>query len=605
MAQCVPSLTNKRSLANGKILYYSFLAGANQLFKNQEEINSINVFPVSDKDTGTNLAATVRSVIDTIKPHKSYKTTVSHIAEAALLGARGNSGVIFAQFLHGLSCETKDRNEIDIDEFAESVGRSVPYMYEAIANPVEGTMLTVIKEWSEYLMHKREKNLSFKKVLIDSFEVLEKSLAETTFRLQLLKKLEVVDAGAKGFVLFMKGVIDFLRAGNIRELSVIPSAAVSFIHPDHSAEDVTGFRYCTEAIIQNRSITQGELQQLVSRNGDSVVIAGSQATCRIHVHTNEPAQLFQELKGCGTITFQKVDDMVRQQEIAGNRKWKIALVTDSSCDLSQELIDHYQINMVPLNLNFGDNHFLDKVTIQPDRFYDMLESEKEFPKSSQINEQTFTNLYSHLTLHYDAVIAIHLTSQFSGTFANSAKAGMRISKQNNKPVYVIDSKNLSGGLGLLVLKAAKKIEEGAEADAVVKVIHDDIRETKIFVSVRDLKTMIRGGRVSKPTGFIASMLGVNPVVSMDEQGRSLLFGNTFSQQASLKLILKHIGKLTTARPVWNYMVLHAHHPEGAEKTEKEMIGLTGKPAVSVVDISPIIGMHAGRGAIAIALLTNN
>ena len=605
MAQCVPVRSIERTRANGKILYYSFLAGANQLFKYQEEINSINVFPVSDKDTGTNLAATVRSVIDTIRPHKSYKTTVNHIAEAALLGARGNSGVIFAQFLYGLSCETKDRAEIDIDDFAESVGRSVPYMYEAIANPVEGTMLTVVKEWSEFLTRKREKNLSFKKVLIDSLEVLEQSLAETTSRLQLLKKLDVVDAGAKGFVLFMKGVIDFIRVGNIRELSVLPSPAVSFSHPDHPVDEVSGYRYCTEAMIKNRIVSLAELQQIVGRSGDSVVIAGSQSNCRIHVHTNDPAQLFQELTACGTITFQKVDDMIRQQEIASNRKWNIALVTDSSCDLSQELIDFYQINVLPLNLNFGDNHFLDKVTIRPDRFYDMLESESAFPKTSQINEQTFTNLYSHLTLHYDAVIAIHLTGQFSGTFANSAKAGMRISKESNKPVCVIDSKNLSGGLGLLVLKAAKRIEAGDTTDEIVKMIHDAISQTKIFVSVRDLKTMIRGGRVSKPKGFIAGLLGINPVVSMDAQGRSLLFGNTFSQQASLKLILKHIHKITAGKQVWNYMVLHAHDPDGAGKTEQEMISLTGKPAASVVDISPIIGMHAGRGAIAISLLINS
>ncbi len=147
-----------------------------------------------------------------------------------------------------------------------------------------------------------------------------------------------------------------------------------------------------------------------------------------------------------------------------NRKWNIALVTDSTCDLSQELIDFYQINVVPINLNFGDNHYLDKVTIQPDQFYDLLETHAEFPKTSQINEQAFTNLYSHLASHYDAIIAIHLTGQFSGTYANSVKAGERIKKEFNKPVHVIDSKNLSGALGLLVLKAAQNIEAGESVE---------------------------------------------------------------------------------------------------------------------------------------------
>lgn len=590
---------------NGKFLYYSFLAGANRILQNQTEINNINVFPVSDKDTGTNLAATVRSVLDNIKPHKSYKTTVNDIAEAALTGARGNSGVIFAQFLHGLNNETKGKAEITVPEFVESVHRSIPYIYEAISHPVEGTILTVIKEWSEFLDSRKEDISGFKDIMTDSFNVLEKSLSETTYKLPMLGKSGFVDAGAKGFVLFIKGIIDFIQTGDIRTLLIGSQANITLTNPEHVTDTEPANRYCTEAIIKNLKVSNADIQKLLSERGDSVVVAGSETTCRIHVHTNRPAELFQELKELGTITFQKVDDMVRQQEIAAKRKWNIALVTDSTCDLSQDLIDYYQINVVPLNLNFGDNHFLDKVTIQPDRFYDMLESEAEFPKTSQINEQAFTNLYSHLSTHYDAVIAIHLTGEFSGTFTNSLKAGKRISAELNKPIYVIDSKNLSGGLGLLVLKAAKCIEAGETAESVVRIINDDIPQTKIFVSVRDLKYMIRGGRVSKPKGFIAGLLGINPVISMDGNGKSILFGNTFSQAASLKKVMEHIEKISRDKNVWNYIVLHAHNPEGADETEDKMIRLTGKRAASIVDISPVIGMHAGNGSIAISLLFTN
>jgi DegV family protein with EDD domain len=327
--------------------------------------------------------------------------------------------------------------------------------------------------------------------------------------------------------------------------------------------------------------------------------------CRIHVHTNYPAELFHQLKDAGTITFQKVDDMVRQQEVVVNRKWNIALVTDSTCDLPKELIDYYQVHVVPINLNFGDNHYLDKVTIQPDQFYDLLETHAEFPKTSQINEQAFTNLYSHLASHYDAIIAIHLTGQFSGTYANSVKAGERISKEFNKKVKVIDSKNLSGALGLLVLKTAQNIEAGISMETIIKSLEQDIIQSKIFVSVRDLKSMIRGGRVSKPKGIIASALGLNPVISMDENGKSLLFGKTFSQEASLNKIYRHIQKISAGKTMWNYMILHAHNPEGAQQVEAKMSAMTGLKPVSTVDISPVIGMHAGNGAIAISLLFNS
>jgi DegV family protein with EDD domain len=297
--------------------------------------------------------------------------------------------------------------------------------------------------------------------------------------------------------------------------------------------------------------------------------------------------------------------MVRQQETVLKRKWNIALVTDSTCDLSQELIDFYQINVVPINLNFGDNHYLDKVTIQPDQFYKLLATNVEFPKTSQINEQVFTNLYSHLASHYDAIIAIHLTNQFSGTYGNSVKAGQRISKEFNKPVHVIDSKNISGALGLLVLKAARNIEKGMSLESTVKSIERDVHNSKIFVSVRDLKYMIKGGRVSKPKGLMASALGLNPVISMDENGKSLLFGKTFSQTASLNKIYKHIRKISAGKTVWNYIILHANNADGAREAEHNMIQMTGKKPVSVVNISPVIGMHAGNGAIAVSLIFNS
>jgi DegV family protein with EDD domain len=589
---------------NGKFLYYAFIAGGNQILQHQVEINRINVFPVNDKDTGSNLASTVRAVIDNIKPHKSYKTTVNNIAEAALVGARGNSGVIFAQFLHGLSRETSNKPIITFPEFAESVKKSIPYIYEAIANPIEGTMLTVIKEWSDFLNTKKEAIHDFRNAIIDSFEVLEKSLAETTYKLKALNKSGFVDAGAKGFVLFIQGIIDFIKNRNIRNLVIESEESISLIHTEEVSEEVITHRFCTEAIIKDLNISKTELQKVLSKKGDSVVVAGSESICRIHVHSNQPAELFHILKDWGTITFQKVDDMVRQQETVLKRKWNIALVTDSTCDLSQELIDFYQINVVPLNLNFGDNHYLDKVTIQPNQFYDLLETHAEFPKTSQINEQSFTNLYSHLASHYDAIVAVHLTNQFSGTYANSVKAGKRISKEFNKPVHVIDSKNLSGALGLLVLKAAKNIEASESVESIIKSLEMDIIKAKIFVSVRNLKFMIKGGRVSKPKGFIAKILGLNPVISMDESGKSLLFGKTFSQEASLKKIYQHIKKISAGKTVWNYIILHANNPEGAQKAAEKMDVITGFKPVSLVNISPVIGMHAGNGAIAISLLFN-
>jgi len=587
---------------DGRSLYYAFIAGGNKILENQAEINRINVFPVKDNDTGTNLASTIRSVMDSINPEKSYKNTIDNIAEAALLGARGNSGVIFAQFLFGISKETKSKRCITVPEFATSIKKSIPYMYEAIANPVEGTMLTVIKEWSDYIFCKQSVIKDFKRILVSSLEVLHQSLVNTTSKLKVLEKNKLVDAGAKGFVFFMEGIIDFIRNNNIRKIVSLSNENISLIHSDNSLNEDINYRYCTEALLRDLSLKKTDLQKLLTENGDSVVVAGSDSLCRIHVHTNHPASLFNTLKNYGTISYQKVDDMVRQNEYINNRKWNIALVTDSACDLSQELIDYYQINMVPLNIHCEGNYYLDKVTMQPDQLYDLLDSSNELPKTSQINERTFTNLYSQLASYYDAIIAVHLTQQFSGTYLNSLKAAERISSEFRKPVYVIDSRNLSGAQGLLVLKVAKAIEAGMPLQDIVKAAEVWIKNIKIFVSVKDLKYMIKGGRVSKNKGLLATLLGINPVVSMDSEGKAMLFGKTFGQTANINKVITHIGTLTKQQQVWNYIVLHAHNRTGADIYINRMYALTGKQPVSVVDISPVIGMNAGVGSIAVSLL---
>ena len=586
---------------DGRLLYYAFKAGGHKILQQQAEINKINVFPVNDKDTGTNLASTIRSVLDNIRPNKSYKTTLAGIAENALIGARGNSGIIFAQFLYGMNAGTTATGNISVSEFVDSVGKSIPYMYDAVANPVEGTMITVIKEWAESIAANK-KSTDFRKFLLESLESLNNSLEATRQKMKALRQSNVVDAGAKGFVVFMEGIIEFIRTNNIRQFVAEPDETIELIHDEELHEGEITFRYCTEAILKNLKVSKAELQQFLSKDGDSVVVAGSDSLSRIHIHTNDPAELFYKLKDFGTISFQKDDDMIRQNEAATARKWNVALVTDSTCDLSQELIDFYQIYTLPLNINFGDNHYLDKVTITPDHFYDLLESSPEFPKTSQINEHSFVNLYSHLASHYDAIISVHLTSQFSGTYMNSVKAAEKISAEFNKPIYTIDSKTLSGSLGLLVLRVAQSIEAGSEPNEIVKSVEQWKPNAKIFVSVKDLKYMVKGGRVSKRKGSIANLLNINPIVSMDENGKSVLFGQAFSQQANINKVMKYIRKISTGKTIWNYTVLHAHNELGADIYTQQMLELTGKSPVSVVDISPVIGMNAGNGTIAVSLL---
>src|SRR5664280_2830021 len=548
---------------DGRNLYYAFVAGAKKVIAHQAELNKINVFPVNDGDTGTNLAATIRSVIESLHPSRSYKITADRIAEATLMNARGNSGIIFAQFFYGLSNETGEYKSVTLRQFAEAVGRTVSYVYEAVARPVEGTMLTVIRDMAEYMYSSWNTFADFNHLIAGSYEVLKKSLLETRTKLAILQKNNVVDAGAKGFVLFFEGIMEFFSNRNIRDLVNTRVLAAPFPALEETLTENIYFRYCTEAVIKDCRIDKKSLISTLESFGNSVVVAGSDKVLRLHIHTNDPSGLFNNLRDKGTITFQKADDMIRHYQIVNERKWKIAIVTDSTCDMDPELMEKYQINMLPVNINFGENHYLDKITMQPEQFYSMLDETADFPKTAQINESTLANLYSHLASHYDSVIAVHVSDKLSGTFYSSQKAAQKISREFNKPITVLNSRNLSGSLGLIVLRIAQAIESGLPHDEIVRLTDKWIKNTRIFVSVKTLKYMIRGGRVSAAKGLLARILNINPVVSLDEEGKAVIFGKTFNQKANMELVMKHIGNINADKKIWNYIVMHAGNPEAA------------------------------------------
>jgi DegV family protein with EDD domain len=167
---------------------------------------------------------------------------------------------------------------------------------------------------------------------------------------------------------------------------------------------------------------------------------------------------------------------------------------------------------------------------------------------------------------------------------------------------VIDSKNLSGALGLIVLRTARAIEEGVDHSALVEMIENWIADSRIFVSVKTLDYMVRGGRVSHLKGFVAKLLNVNPIVSMDSNGKSLLFGKTFSQKTNVEKVLSHIKQISEGKRIWNYIVLHANNSEGAKMYSNGMRLITGREPISTINISPVIGSNAGVGALSVALM---
>ncbi|MFC2141782.1 DAK2 domain-containing protein [Acidobacteriota bacterium] len=585
---------------DGPRLYHAFIAGGNEVIKDQKYLNKINVFPVPDSDTGTNLASTMRSIAEGAVPSPYVYKTLHSIADMALSGARGNSGLIFAQFLHGISKEIKNVKRISTGFFGEIIKNAVQYAYSSVVSPVEGTMLTVMNDWAEAVYQQRTKTQDFVDLLSYSLQVSKKSLIETRYKLPVLTKAGVVDAGAKGFVDFLEGITNFIKKGKLND---IPKPTALWKEDAeirvHKYKDAIEKRYCTEALIVGKGMNLDKLREEIIPFGSSAMMAGSEEKVRIHIHTDHPADLFYRLKEYGTIAQLKADDMQKQYEASYERKSKIALVTDSACDLPQEIIDEYQIHVIPFNLSFGDSLFLDKVTITPEQFYTLLKTHKEHPKSSQPSLKTVQNLLSFLASHYESIIVVNISDKLSGAYKFSQEASSLIP---NKTISVIDSRHLSVSLGLVVLRVAEEIGKGTPHAEIVRLADEWILNTKILVDIQTLKYMVRGGRVSAMKGFLAKILNLKPIVSLDSEGKGAAFGKSFSRSGNMKKIMRMIKDMAGKRELWNYAIVHAQNRERAEMYAEKMQETIHQDPAYIVDISPVIGVHNGIGAVGIALM---
>lgn len=584
---------------DGNRLYNAVLVGGNSVIKDQKYLNKINVFPVPDSDTGTNLSSTMRSIAEGAVSARSFNTTLSSIADAALSGARGNSGLIFAQFLYGVNEEIKNGNKISTQAFGEAVKKAVQYAYRSIISPVEGTMLTVMKDWAEAVYGQRTKKVDFVDLLSYSLKIAKTSLRETPKKLAVLAKAGVVDAGAKGFVDFLEGITNFIKKGRLKSVSkseVLWEDSEFSVHADRESIE---HRYCTEALLTGKNMDLERLREEIHPFGSSAIIAGSQEKSRIHIHTDNPADLFFRLKDYGSITQLKVDDMKKQYEVSHKRKSKIGLVTDSSCDLPQNIIDEHQIQVIPFYLSFGDTLFLDKVTITPEKFYALLRTHREHPKSSQPSPKSVQSLFSFLASHYESLIVIHISEKLSGAFRLSKEASSVI---KNKKISLINSRHLSASLGLIVLRVAEAIGEGKKHEELVKLVEEWISKTKIFVDIQTLKYMVRGGRVSPVKGLLAKILNLKPIISLDSEGKATGFGKSFSRKANMKKIIQVVKNLSSEGEIWNYALVHAQNLDRAQTYASKLEEALHKKPAYIIDISPVIGVHNGIGAVGISLM---
>lgn len=293
------------------VLKKALIGALNSLGENKEMVDALNVFPVPDGDTGTNMLLTMKSAVTNAvkEENKTVKEISSALSKGALLGARGNSGVILSQLLRGFKEAVEDKEYIDIEVLMEAFVKASEVAYKAVMRPTEGTILTVSKDLASFALRNYRNYTELSKFADDSLIVLEESLNRTPELLSVLKEAGVVDAGGKGLYCILKGAIEGARTENL-EITVqdINKTKQTANRKEISTDNIK-YGYCTEFIITGDTSKVNEFKETISKIGDSMVVVALDDIIKCHIHSNNPGQVIEEALKLGYLKDIKIDNM--------------------------------------------------------------------------------------------------------------------------------------------------------------------------------------------------------------------------------------------------------------------------------------------------------
>ncbi len=605
------------SYIDGPRLRRSLVAACTYAQQQRGELNRINVYPVPDGDTGTNLALTVQAIVDRLgaSRERSVAGVANEVAQAAILGARGNCGMILSHFLLGFSRYfEEEQTRITTAEFADALQAGVEHLYAALEKPVEGTILTVMRDTAEAA---DDAGMPDFVPLVDHLvDRARDSLERTPDLLPILGKAGVVDAGAKGFVAMLEGVLLFIHGDPIVAAPPETREPVGAAAVEYGAEDEM-YRFCTEALVRGEALpTQDEAKDWLRHLGDSLIVIRADDVLKVHIHTDEPEVVFDWLRSRGRLETHKAEDMRAQHAAVGRAsegghvalaRRPISLVTDSAADLPETVVRAHGIHVTPLALNDGDTTLRDRVDISAEEFQRRLANEPDtLPTTSQPSPADFLETFSRAAEDGEQVLAVVLGSTLSGTLGSAQAAARHV---HGVEVTVVDTLGASLLEGLLVLKAAELAELAIPPAEIAEEIRRIRRRSGILFTVETFERLIASGRVGRGRAFLGSMLNVKPILYLNEEGVVEPAGKAFGgsrghrvHRAMIDAVKEKVGDAEKVR----FGVVHVGCPEILAQVSGALRSHFGSHAeVLASPATPVISTHLGIGAWGVAWIVED
>jgi DegV family protein with EDD domain len=523
---------------------------------------------------------------------------MNHVADAALDGARGNSGAIMAQYFHGFREAVIGRRLLNAGELAHAAGVGAEAAWTAMSKPVQGTLPTVLEDFSQELVRRAAEGVRDIRTLFRyGLERARESLANTPNQLLVLRQAGVVDAGGQGFVDLLDGIWTYIESGVVDP----PSAEAM----DESVSPVGDFevgrhRFCTECMLEGDNLDRAAVMaRMETLDASSLVVAGGRNRIRVHVHVNSPADVFLACEEFGRITQQKADDMERQHGLL-NHPGETAIVVDSGADLPQSEIERLSIHVVPVRLSFGDREFLDGVSLSSQEFYRMLEESEEAPLTSQPPAQDFSRVYTLLTSHGYSVVSVGLSELLSGTTAAARQAAGRPGAGD---VRVFDTLNATAGQGLLAIIAAEAAAKGMSADEVEALLMEMRPQTRVIAVAHDLSYCVKGGRVPAAVKRITDWLHINPVLTASPEGRLTLGGFHAGRGARPVALARSAVRKMKKDTMYRVIIAHMNDEKGAVDTRHYILEKHGRVhSCHITEAGPALGVHLGPGGLIVGFM---
>jgi DegV family protein with EDD domain len=590
-----------RPLIRGPALRRALIAGARRVIAQRESLNKINVFPVPDGDTGSNLAFTLGGVLAGALSRRTQGAgdLLRRVGEDAVDGARGNSGAILAQFFTGVAEAAGPVRALEPEALARAVRAGADSARHALSEPKEGTILSVITAFADALGQQGVEDLGawFRRALEKS----RQALANTPNQLPVLARAGVVDAGAQGFVDLLEGIEEFIASGAVDSVGVADEKPADLEASQAHGELGEGdpeHRWCSECLLVGEGLDRAGLRAAMGELGAScVVIAGSQTRLRLHAHVANPSAMFETAARFGLVEGAKADDMHAQARTAAGSV-AVAVITDSAADLPESEMQRLNIHMVPARVNFGDQDYLDKVGLSTGEFYRKLRTELVLPRTSQPPPGDFRRQFDFLLSHHPHLVYVGLSRAVSGTLQSAETAAQR---GHPERTHVFDTGNASGGEGLLALRAGELALDGADVPTILAELARLKPLTETWAVARNISHAVRGGRLPGWAKPVVEWLGLTPIAKVKPAGRLGMAGGLFGSARVPERFAGYVARRVDRSKRWRLIVGHCDAPEDGEAL---LAALRAKLQIAegwLVETGSAIGAHAGPGALVVSL----